>query len=219
MSFTPIPLVPGAAGNFGELAKTGGPDAGAYPLNHGTALVRARDTGDAHAIATCLRFIQAGDRCPLASFYLCKSSWASHALPYLESLMHAYIGAGQIQLDVMHSGDGKPMQRPPLQTAMHSKNASAVAVLLEAGALEVTNFVSAVNGQPFPVTSYERRLAVFEFFAQRNFAGQPEQLARFTEILMHRRLSAELGTTPPWVLSPPTEAPTPSPAARPRRTL
>lgn len=209
------------SGSFDELARMNGQDGESpsvgYPLQHGTALVRAIKTGDASAITSCLQYILAGERCLPASFYFCKNAWFDEAVPYLESLMHTYIQAGQVQLEVMHSGDGNPMRNPPLQAAIQWKNASAVAVLLEAGALEVTNFVSAVNGLPFPVTSHERRLAVFEFFAQRNFADQPEHLARFTEILMHRRLSAELSTRPPWELAPPAEeAPSASPARRNR---
>lgn len=136
-----------------------------------------------------------GYNCAASEF--CTTPWPMHRVLEVGQMMREYIAAGQLELgsklkvgvDVYDVYTDQSMQ--PLMLALQSRHVEATIVLLEAGAAEVTNFVTDENGEPIVVTSADECVALYA--AQANVYFNGAALARITEVLMNRKITASVG--------------------------
>ncbi|MFK4705953.1 hypothetical protein ABIC83_002792 [Roseateles asaccharophilus] len=172
-------------------------------IAHGNAVREAIKNPSRENLCTARRYLAQGFACrslqsDIAAYLFCAKAWPNRADDKAEiaKLMAEYIDAGLIRLDTrLQLGEGEATlpqlnRQMPLMVAMMSLHADATCVLLQAGAIEVTDFhvtdTAAGRTKPTP----EERAAHFEFFAGQFFRDEPQVLSRFTEILMSRKITS-----------------------------
>lgn len=178
------------------------PPTGDLMALHSAALNDWLYTGCPKNLALCDRYIKQGVPCASmfvvtdAAMKLITTKWAPEWAGQTGALLKRYVGSGLIPLDqrmqVSHAGtvhwDAHGL--PLLVVAANYRNVDAVCVLLELGALEVTDLTidgSDHAGGRVPVTG-AARLAAFDEFARKHWPGLPHVQARFSEALMRRHI-------------------------------
>lgn len=144
----------------------------------------------------------------------CTTRWSQGHRDEIARLMRDYIDGGFLCMDrrratpISDLGDTRLRDQMPLAIAILDRQADAVCVFLEAGALDVTIFRQ--FDSELPDETPDDRVALFNHFAAEPFGGDPASLARFNAFFMSQRIGKALESIP---------SPHPLPAARRRHAI